>query len=99
MNLTDALNTFAIRLYDWSKQTSIHRDLLPALQTADRSLPSFLPVDPDHCLDALASSLSPLIGQVTRHRSAIRCTRRISDWKIVTELPFLGGEREVFFDS
>jgi hypothetical protein len=70
------------------KQTTMHMDDLPPLETSDTSLPTFRPVDIDGCLDILAGSLSPVLGKVSKRRSGVRCLRMIGDWKIITEFTY-----------
>ncbi len=81
----------------WNKefyeQVTIREHQLPGLPTADERLPSFRPVDPGHCLDALAASLDPLLGPPRRRRSSIHCTRRIGDWKLITDFIFMRRDR------
>jgi len=86
----------------WNKpfyeQSTIHMHQLPPLTSADRTLPTFQPVNPDHCLDALAASISPVLGKPRRRRSSVHCTRKFGGWKIATEFTFLRRDENLRFE-
>ena len=69
-------------------QTTVYMDKLPPLTTSDTSLPTFRPVDVDACISILTDSLSPVLGKVSKRRSAVRCWRMVGDWKIVTDFTY-----------
>jgi hypothetical protein len=86
----------------WLRKSNTEAELcayhLPPLTTADRRLPTFVPVDPDQCLDTLVACISPIMGKIGRRRSSVRCTRKVGEWKVVTELTFLRRDQELFFE-
>ena len=86
----------------WNMKSHREKELrmheLPPLTTGDQSLPGFRPVNPDRCLDALVSCLAPVLGRVSRRKSAVFATRKVGDWKIITEFTFRRGDRELFFE-
>jgi hypothetical protein len=68
---------------------------LPPLATANCNVPGFKPVDPAQCLQALYSSLSPMLGEPTRRKSGVRVTKKIGDWELISEFTFYRRDREL----
>jgi hypothetical protein len=71
------------------EQTAAYMERLPPLPTAERVDPNFRPVNPDHCLDTLAERLSTVMGIPSRRKSKVLCTRKLGEWKVITEFTFL----------
>lgn len=86
----------------WNKEfhreitTRMHR--LPPLVTADWRLPSFRPIDSDQFLDRLIYSLSSILGKPVRRKSKICVTKKIHDWKIISEFTFYKGDKELWLE-
>lgn len=76
-------------------ETSIRMHELPPLATADWRLPTFRPIDPDNCLGVLRSSLSPTLGRSARRKSKVCATKKIGDWKVISEFTFDRGDKEL----
>ena len=76
----------------------IHEHQLPPLATADWRLPTFRPVNPDHCLNVLAASVSPVLGKPHRRYSSVYCTHRVGDWRIVTNFIFVRRDQYLLFE-
>jgi hypothetical protein len=70
------------------EQTNIYMDVLPPLLTADRSSPTFRPVDGSSCLASLVTFLSPIMGRISQRRSSISCLSTLESWKLITEFTF-----------
>jgi hypothetical protein len=79
------------------EQTFLFMEKLPPLPTAERVDPDFKPVNPGRCLDTLTECLSPEMGRRRRLRSGVVCTRKLGEWKIVTEFTFLRRNTELSF--
>jgi hypothetical protein len=87
----------------WNKlvyeQSSIREQCAPPLVSADRRLPTFRPINPDHCLDAVIASASSVLGKVSRRgRSSVHCSRQIGDWKLVTDFIFIRRDEYLQID-
>lgn len=82
----------------YEKITFYRENLVPALISADKYRPGFRALDPDECLDSLAGYLSPIMGKPTRKWSKVICTRRLGDWRIVTEFRFLRRDQFLNFE-
>jgi len=78
--------------------TTDFMELVPPLETANRTNPDFRPVNPDNCLDTLVQSLTPVMGKVSRQKSKVICKRQVGDWKIVTEFTFLRRDEMLSFE-
>jgi hypothetical protein len=70
-------------------------DRMPPLATADVSSPTFRDVNPDECLDAIIAALPPVMGRASRRKSAIHCTRKVGDWKLISEFTFGRRDKEL----
>ncbi len=87
----------------WNKALYLHRwpgyqeEHVPPLLTAFPESPGFQRLDPEGCLDALAASVSPVMGRVSRHKSKVICRKWIGDWKIVTEFTLVRREEKLTF--
>ena len=78
-------------------QTTNYMESLPPLASADRSLPTFRPIDFDRCLDTLCVSLSPtILGKPSRRKSLVRCLRKFGDWKLITEFTIERRHRNLY---
>lgn len=81
------------------EQITRYRDEeIPALKSADKSRPGFRPVNPDECLDSLVGYLSPIMGKPSRKKSKVICTRKLDEWRIVTEFTFLRRDQFLQFE-
>lgn len=78
--------------------TNYREQVIPPLVSADRRRPDFRPVNPDQCLDLLQGYLSPVMGRISRRKSKIVCTRKLNDWRIVTEYTFLRKDKFLSFE-
>lgn len=70
--------------------TRMHR--FPPLRTADRTLPTFKPVDTAECLKLLFSLLSPALGKPVCKKSGVFAAKMLGDWKIISEFTFDRGD-------
>jgi|GEM_PF-6680170 len=75
---------------------TIHRHKVPPLTSA--IAPTFIPVNPDHCLDVLAASLNPVMGRISRSRSRIVTKKYFGDWKLETIFIFSRIHRDLRFE-
>jgi hypothetical protein len=68
-----------------------HLRLVPPLTNADKTHPGYQPIDPDNCLDNVTNLLSPFWTNKSRKKSSVTCSRKVGDWKLVTEFQFWRG--------
>jgi hypothetical protein len=87
---------------DWDmnfhQEVSMRIESLPPLTTFDQGLFSFKPVEPNHCLESLGRYLSPILGTPKRRKLRIDATRKLGDWKLITEFTFYKPDRFLFFE-
>lgn len=76
----------------------VQDELVPPLLTAYREGPDFQPLDPDACVRQLAASISPVMGKVSWRQSKVLCTKKIGDWKILTEFTLSRREETLSFE-